>query len=135
MEKVSCRVTKVKTHNLSIYFGFFLACLSLLFCLTVKNVEKKKTHNWFCTWEEHVDFGCFIILSPAVCVFTVERVTGVLACVSTGAVDHPQDAISLLLDCPAQPKEESIFEPIFKAVQTNQHFQHLLSLLEKFNDN
>lgn len=74
------------------------------------------------------------MLSPAVCVLTVERVTGVLACVSTGAVDHPQDAVSLLLDCPAWPKEESIFEPIFTAVQTDQHFQHPLSLLEKCND-
>lgn len=85
-----------------------------MFCQTVKDIKKKKktTRHWFCTWEEHEDFGCFVILSPAVCVFTVERVTGVLACVSTAAVDHPQDAIPLFLDCPARPKEESIFEPL-----------------------
>lgn len=67
----------------------------------------KTTHHWVCTWKEHEDFGCLVVLSPAVCAFTVERVTGVLACVSPGAVDHPQHAISLLLDCPAWSKEES----------------------------
>lgn len=77
---------------------------------------KTKKQNWFRTWEEHKDFGCFVVLSPAACVFTAERVAGVLACVCAGAVDHPQDAVSLLLDCPARPKEESTFEAVFRAV-------------------
>lgn len=79
---------------------------------------KKSKLLGFLTWEEDKDFGCFSMISPAVCAFAVERVTGVLACVCTGAVDHPQDAVSLLLDRPARPKEESTgtFEPILKAV-------------------
>lgn len=67
--------------------------------------KKRDQNHHFCTWEEYKDFGCFVVLPPTVCIFTVQRVTGVLACVGTGAVDHPQDAISLLLDRPAWTTE------------------------------
>lgn len=71
------------------------------------SLEKKrpKSSLWFCTWEEYKDFGCFVVLPPAVCIFTVQRVTGVLACVGTGAVDHSQDAKPLLLDHPGWTTE------------------------------
>lgn len=59
-----------------------------------------------CTWKEDKDFGSFVILLPTVSVFTVHRITGVLPCVSTCGVDYCQDAISLTLDYPAEPKQE-----------------------------
>lgn len=85
---------KKKNQNSGCFFGII-------------SLEKKrpKSSLWFVTWEEYKDFGCFVVLPPAVCIFTVQRVTGVLAGVGTGAVDHPQEAKPLLLDCPAWTTE------------------------------